>query len=67
MENEAPYCDNSKLSDTPNWCNTTPYKDANGHADGKVLFVYTDCNTNAVLKTGQDAAYNYPGVSTGPK
>ncbi|PQE15645.1 Cerebellar degeneration-related antigen protein [Rutstroemia sp. NJR-2017a BBW] len=67
MENEAPYCTKKSYTDTGNWCNTTPYKDANGHAEGKVLFVLTDCKTNAVLTTGQDPAYEYPGVSTGPK
>ncbi|TGO26268.1 hypothetical protein BPAE_0063g00370 [Botrytis paeoniae] len=41
--------------------------DSNGHAEGKVLFVFTDYKTNGVLKTGQDPAYEYLGVSTGPK
>ena len=66
-QDESPYCEKNSLSNTPNYCNTTPYKDSNGHADGKVVFVYTNCATNAVLKTGQDPAYWYPGVSTGPK
>ncbi|TGO64028.1 hypothetical protein BCON_0009g00370 [Botryotinia convoluta] len=66
FSNPWPYCSKSGYKDTGNWCNTTPYKDSNGHAEGKVLFVLTDCKTNGVLKTGQDPAYEYPGVSTGP-
>ncbi|PQE28506.1 Zinc-finger double domain-containing protein [Rutstroemia sp. NJR-2017a WRK4] len=60
-------CTKKNYKDTPNWCNPAPYKDANGHAEGKVVFVYTDCKTNGVLKTGQDPAYEFPGVSAGPK
>ncbi|KAI9649374.1 hypothetical protein NHQ30_001949 [Ciborinia camelliae] len=63
----APYCTKKSYTDSPNWCNTTPYKDSHGHAEGKVVFVLTDCKTNAVLKTGQAPAYGFPGVSTGPK
>lgn len=59
------YCDKKQLSDTANYCNTTPYQDDNGHASGKVTFVYTDCKTSTPLKTGQDEAYDFPGVSTG--
>ncbi|KAF5877414.1 uncharacterized protein Bfra_001781 [Botrytis fragariae] len=41
--------------------------DSNGHAEDKVHFVMTDCETNGVLKMGQDPTSEYPGVSTGPK
>lgn len=52
----------------PNYCNTTPYQDENGHADGQVLFVWVDCATNGLLPMSQQVpAYGYPGVSTGPK
>ncbi|KUJ23341.1 uncharacterized protein LY89DRAFT_635605 [Mollisia scopiformis] len=63
-QDESPYCDKSSLSDVANYCNTTPHQDANGHADGKVIFVYTDCDTNIALPNGQDPAYWFPGVST---
>ena len=66
-ESTAITCDKSKLSDTANYCNTTPYTDSNGHADGKVVFVLTDCATDVALPNGQDDAYWFPGVATGPK
>jgi hypothetical protein len=56
-------CNTKKLTDNKNYCNTTPYYDSNNHADGQVVFVYADCVTGKPLKTGQDSAYNYPGVS----
>ncbi|KAF2666315.1 hypothetical protein BT63DRAFT_428078 [Microthyrium microscopicum] len=56
----------TSLKNTINWCNTTPQKDANGHAGGKVVFVFTDCKTNNLLPMAvQDPAYAFPGVSTG--
>jgi len=62
------YCNMADLTDTPNWCSTTPYQDENGHAVGEVLFVWVDCKTNAVLPLSQQPpAYQYPGVSTGLK
>jgi hypothetical protein len=52
-------------TDTPNYCNTTPYKDANGFTDGKTVFVKVDCVTNEILPLAdQDEAYQAPGVST---
>lgn len=68
-QNEAPYCAaGSFVKDIPNWCNTTPYLDSNGHADGVINFVFTDCNTNKPLPMEYQAPpYRYPGVSTGPK
>ncbi|TVY57061.1 hypothetical protein LCER1_G001922 [Lachnellula cervina] len=60
-------CNTKKLSDTKGYCNTTPYYDDNKHADGRVVFVYADCETEIPLKTGQDPAYNYPGVSSQEK
>ena len=63
---DIPYCGKQPLTDTPNYCNTTPYQ-VNGHADGVVTFVFTDCTTNKVLPMSyQDPAYAQPGVSTGP-
>jgi hypothetical protein len=64
--NRSPYCDKKSYTDTHNWCNKTPYKDTNGSAQGEVVFVYIDCKTHTVLKTGQKEPYEYPGVSTGP-
>ncbi|TVY34561.1 hypothetical protein LOCC1_G007816 [Lachnellula occidentalis] len=57
-------CDTSSITDTQHYCNTTPYYDENNHADGVVVFVYADCTTGIPSKTGQAAAYNYPGVSS---
>jgi len=60
--------DLSALHNTANYCNVTPYVDSNGHADGEVVFVKVDCDTNAPLPMDQqDPAYRYPGVSTGPR
>ncbi|TVY64332.1 hypothetical protein LSUE1_G007533 [Lachnellula suecica] len=60
---ELTTCNTKKLTDQTNYCNTTPYYDANNKADGVVVFVYANCDTGTPLTTGQDAAYNYPGVS----
>lgn len=59
-------CDKSSYTDTPNWCNTTPYKPSEGRMGGEIYFILVDCDTHVVLKDGQPAAYNYPGVSTAP-
>jgi hypothetical protein len=63
-QSELTTCNTKSLTDTKNYCNTTPYYDANNNADGVVVFVYTDCTSGIPLKTGQDSAYNYPGVSS---
>jgi hypothetical protein len=57
-----------KFKDTPNYCNTTPFKDENGHADGMITFVFVDCGSGRLLPMDkQESAYRYPGVSTGIK
>ncbi|EMR84678.1 hypothetical protein BcDW1_6662 [Botrytis cinerea BcDW1] len=62
------YCDKPSYTNTPNWCNTTPYKNAAGMADGKLYFVYTYCNGTGVdWEKMQDSPYVYPGVSTAQK
>jgi hypothetical protein len=60
-------CGPSHVTDLRNWCNRSLYKDSNGHFDGKAVFVLVDYSGSGVLKDGQDPAYNYPGVSTGPR
>lgn len=47
----------------PNYCSTVPYKNKDGAADGEIVFVYVDCNTQQVKKNGQASAYNWPGVA----
>jgi hypothetical protein len=67
-KNVVPSCGKDQLKDTPNWCNTTPYVNSQGHADGLVTFIFTDCTTNKPLPMSyQNGAYAYPGVSIGPK
>lgn len=62
------YCDKPSYTNTPNWCNTTPYKNTAGMADGKLYFVYTYCNGTGVdWEKMQDSPYVYPGVSTAQK
>ncbi|TGO52702.1 hypothetical protein BOTNAR_0316g00090 [Botryotinia narcissicola] len=62
------YCDKASYTNTANWCNTTPYKNAAGLADGKLYFVYTYCNgTGVAWEKMQASPCIYPGVSTAQK
>jgi hypothetical protein len=62
-------CEKEILSDihtTPNWCNNTPYKDANGHNNGETVAVFVDCATGGLLPMDQQVPqYRVPGVSLG--
>jgi hypothetical protein len=52
-------------TDTPNYCNITPYTASDGNGAGASVFVFVDCTTNEVLPLSQQPeAYQYPGVST---
>jgi len=62
----VPYCNKDVLTDTANYCNTALYYDENGHAQGQIVFVFTDCATDELLPLSQQTPpYNDPGVSTG--
>jgi hypothetical protein len=66
------YCDMAAdgATTTPNWCNTTPYTNADGTAGGEIIFVYTTCDGTDQNKPlawcFQDPAYTAQGVSTDP-
>lgn len=58
-----PKCSKKDFTSNKKYCNKIPYKGKNDRADGEIVFVYTDCKTDKPKRQGQDAAYNWPGVS----
>ncbi|RDL36825.1 uncharacterized protein BP5553_06177 [Venustampulla echinocandica] len=55
-------CEMKNFKDTKDYCVSFPFKDKKGFADGEIVFVYVDCETQKPKTTGQDNAYNWPGV-----
>jgi hypothetical protein len=67
-ENSETTCNKAEIQSKKDWCNTAPYRTEDGQASGIALFVSVDCGTNKLLPMEQQhPAYQYVGVSTGPK
>jgi len=65
-EDNMQYCNKDALTDTSNYCNTAPYYDDNGHAQGHVVFVCNNRATGEILSLSQQTPpCSDCGVSTG--
>jgi hypothetical protein len=63
----ATSCMTSKLTNVPNYCNTTPYLTSGGNQAGETVFVVVGCNSNLLQPASmQDPIFRYPGVSRSP-